>query len=118
MFIIALQRLFLEALLDIFYFPVWWYSKGFVHVAHNVVGYIKSGNEYLAPGLWLKNIFVPMFGQYDIQGKIVSFFMRLVQIVARSIALVVWIVVSLGVGVAWLMWPILVVMFLIKSLML
>jgi hypothetical protein len=116
MFIILLQRLFLEAILDIFYFPLWWYTVGFLHIIHKLAGYLKSGNEYLAPGLWLKNIFVPMFGQYDIQGKIISFFMRLVQVIARTIALAVWIVVILCLGFAWLAWPVVVVFFLVRSL--
>ncbi len=46
--------------IDVFYFPVWWYTKGFIYAMHKLVRYIKSGNEYLAPGLWLKNIFVPI----------------------------------------------------------
>ena len=41
----------------------------------------------LAIGVWTKNIFVPMFGMHDWQSRIISFFMRVVQIIGRSIAL-------------------------------
>ena len=42
--------------------------------------------------LWLKNLFVPMFGQHDWQGRLVSFLIRLVQLIARGIAFVVLVI--------------------------
>jgi hypothetical protein len=90
MFILIFQRIFLEAVMDIFYFPLWWFSGGVRYIGNKCYQLILKGNEYLAPGLWLKNLFVPMFGSRDWQGKIISFFMRLIQIIARSVALVVW----------------------------
>lgn len=116
MFVIALQRLFLEAILDIVYFPIWWYTSGVVHATRVVGRHIAAGNEALAPGLWLRNIFVPMFGQYDITGKIISFFMRLVQIIVRSIALFLWIIFLVVMGLAWLAWPIVVAFFIVQNL--
>ena len=114
--IIILQRLLLEALLDIFYFPIWWYSKGALHALRWCFNLLKLGNENLAPGLWLANLFVPMFGQYDLQGRIVSFFMRLVQIIARSIGLVLWLIVCLAFFSAWLALPVLVFYWLIYAI--
>lgn len=68
----------------------------------------KHGNNNLAPGLWLANLFVPMFGQYDFQGWLVSFFMRLVQIIARAFALALWLGVCLAFFFVWLALPVLV----------
>jgi len=108
MTIIILQRLFLEAVLDIIYFPVWWYTKGALHAWRWCFDLLKRGNNNLAPGLWLANLFVPMFGQFDWQGRIVSFLMRLVQIFARAIALAVWLGLCLVLFLCWLVLPILV----------
>ncbi len=108
MTILILQRLFLEAILDIFYFPIWWYTKGALHVLRWCFNLLKLGNENLAPGLWLANLFVPMFGQFDWQGRIVSFLMRLVQIFARTVALAVWLNLCLVLFLGWLALPVLV----------
>lgn len=108
MYILILQRLFLESILDIFYFPVWWYTKGAGHAGKWCWQMFKHGNNNLAPGLWLANLFVPMFGQYDFQGRLVSFFMRLVQIIARAFALALWLIVCLAFFSVWLALPVLV----------
>ena len=109
MFVLVLERLFLETIFDIFYFPIWWYSKGAWHAARWCFNLFKSGNENMAPGLWLANIFVPMFGQYDIQGRIISFFMRFFQVIFRTIGLTVWLFFCLILFFIWLLLPIAVV---------
>ena len=108
MWLLVIQRLFLEAVLDIIYFPLWWYTGGTLHALQWCFGLLKSGNDNLAPGLWLANIFTPMYGQFDWQGRIISFFMRLVQVVARGFALVVWLVVCALLFLLWLVFPILI----------
>jgi len=108
MYILILQRLFLEAVLDIIYFPVWWYTKGLAHAWRWCFNLLRSGNQNLAPGLWLANLFVPMYGQFDLQGRIISFLMRSVQIFARTIALAVWFSVCLFLFLCWLALPALV----------
>jgi hypothetical protein len=114
--ILILQRLFLETILDFFYFPLWWYTKGSLYAARSCFGIFKQGNANLAPGLWLANLFVPMFGQFDFQGRVISFFMRLVQIIARTVALVVWLLFCLVLFVIWLALPLIVLYGLVMSL--
>lgn len=105
MYLFILQRLCLESLLDILYFPVWWYSRGLLMVLKASGEWIKAGNRTLAPGLWLQNIFVPMYGQYDFTGKAISFFMRLVQVIFRSIALGFFGLGVFGIILIWIFWP-------------
>ncbi len=109
MFILILQQLFIEAALDLLYFPVWWYTRGAQHAARWCLALFQSGNRTLAPGLWLKNIFVPMFGQYDLQGKIISFFMRFVNVIGRSIMLGAWLTLCILLFVFWLAFPPLII---------
>jgi len=108
MYLVIIQRLLLEAALDVIYFPLWWYTGGVKHAARWCFDLLKNGNRTLAPGLWLQNIFVPMFGQYDWQGKLVSFFMRTVQVVARSIALWFWLMACVVLFLMWLILPVVV----------
>ncbi len=97
MWVLLLQRLTLSAALDVLYFPIWWYTEGARRALLWCVARVADANDQLSPGLWLKNIFVPMFGQTDLQGRLMSFFMRLMNVILRSIALVFW-----GFGVLWL----------------
>lgn len=110
---LVFQRLLVESVLDIIYFPIWWYTKGALHALRWCFNLLKQGNENLAPGLWFANLFVPMFGQFDIQGRIVSFFMRLVQIFARTVALLVWLGLCFVLFVCWLALPVLVLKYII-----
>ena len=109
MWILVLQRIALEAVLDIFYFPFWWYTRGALRSIRWCLDLFASGNAYLAPMLWLKNIFVPMYGQYDWQGRIISFLMRLAQIFFRSFALALWLLFSFILFIIWLLLPLAVI---------
>ena len=79
-------------------------------------GVLKAGNAALAPGLWLKNILVPMYGQNDWQGRLMSFFMRLVNVIVRAGLLLLWMIVSAVLFALWLMLPVFVGYMLVKAL--
>jgi hypothetical protein len=68
------QSLSFEFLWHIIFFPIWWYSAGTIRAAKSAIRLLAEGNDILVPGLWAKNIFTPMFGQTDWQGRMVSFF--------------------------------------------
>jgi hypothetical protein len=105
MSLLVIQHIFLEAFFDIFYAPVWWYSRGIVYWGKKCISWLRSGNETLAPELWLKNLFVPMFGQYDWQGRIISFLMRFVQVIFRSLCLGIWGIMCVIVFLSWIFIP-------------
>ncbi|EKD44074.1 MAG: hypothetical protein ACD_72C00001G0003 [uncultured bacterium] len=115
MWLLIIQSILFDAIVDIFYFPLWWYTGGVLHSLKWCVSFFLSGNQTLAPGLWLKNIFVPMFGQYDWQGRIISFFMRFIQVCLRSIALFIWLLVCVVLFFVWLSLPVFVVIGFIMS---
>ncbi|MFH0856875.1 MAG: hypothetical protein V1860_03190 [bacterium] len=100
------KYIFLDIIGDIFYFPLWWYTRGakkaFIFCANG----IKDVEKYLALSVWMKNIFTPMFGQYDWQGRIISFFMRLFQIIFRSLFLLIWAILYTILFLMWLALPI------------
>lgn len=103
--VLVFQRLALEFFLHLVFFPVWWYTKGAKKVLLSLASFWQEVNITLAPGLWLKNIFVPMFGQHDFQGRLTSFIVRSMNVVIRSCALAIFSVFLLGVYCLWLLLP-------------
>ena len=116
MWVLVLQRMLLEFIWDIIYFPLWWYSGGTKRALIGSYHLWQDGNIQLAPGLWLKNIFVPMFGQYSFEGRLVSFFVRLANVIIRSVGLLIWTIVVLILFSLWLVFPIFVAYMLFYSL--
>lgn len=98
---------------DIALFPFWWYTKGIAYTAQKLVYSARRQAANFAVGLWVKNLFVPMYGQYDWQGRIISFVVRLVQIVVRSFAYAVWLVLLVCMGVFYLCIPLFLVSFIL-----
>ena len=102
-------KLLLEAIKDILFFPVWWYSFGLFEFLLKIKEFIVNKARGLALLVWIKNIFTPMFGQNDWQGLLISFFIRLVQIIFRTIVMIFWLLVALILICIWLALPILII---------
>lgn len=113
---ILFQKIFVDAMLDVLLFPIWWYSKGLVRLSTFLFRAYQMANIKLAPGLWLKNIFVPMFGQTDLQGRIMSVFMRLVNVFFRALGLGLYSLLLLALVVGWVFLPIIILMLFVLSL--
>ncbi|OGH78448.1 MAG: hypothetical protein A2469_03090 [Candidatus Magasanikbacteria bacterium RIFOXYC2_FULL_40_16] len=109
MWIMILQKIALDFLLHIVYFPLWWYTGGLKKAGLYCFDLLLLGNDYLAPDVWVKNIFVPMFGQTDWQGRLVSIFIRFVNIILRTFAFILWTAVVLMIFAVWLAWPVFIV---------
>lgn len=102
-------KIIISLILEIVYFPIWWYSVGFFRIAKNIWRFFLGREKALGFSIWLKNIFVPMYGQYDWAGRLISFFIRLIQIAFRGIVLFFWGLISLFLVFGWLALPILLV---------
>ncbi len=98
-------KFFLTLFLEIFYAPVWWYTGGTVWITKQINESIAGTARSVALGLWVKNIFVPMYGQYDVWGRIISFLVRLVNIIARFFWISTWGILSYLVVALWLIMP-------------
>jgi hypothetical protein len=102
-FLLGLRYFFIDLIGGVMRWPFWWYTQGLLFVVHGAGAWVKMYSKSLAVGVWVKNIFVPMFGAYDWQSRIISFFMRVFQIVVRSFALVLLSIVMLGVVVGYVL---------------
>ncbi len=116
MFFLVFPRLAAEFFLDLIYFPLWWYTGGILYILKTCGDLIKAGNQMLGPGLWLRNLFVPMFGQRDFQGRAVSVLIRFGNFVFRSIGLIMWLMIVFVLLLLWVMVPLLVGYMFILSL--
>jgi len=83
----ATFRIVRDLTLDVAYFPLWWYSAGLLERFKSTGEMIQGSAKSLQLMLWIKNIFTPMYGQYDWQSRLISIFMRGVQIIGRFFAL-------------------------------
>ena len=101
---------------DLVYFPFWWYSKGLFKVFNVLRDFIVYVFRVLGIDIWLKNLFKPMYGQRDIAGALISFFMRVFQIIVRSIAFFFVNIVAIVIGLIWLALPVFVIYQLIYQL--
>lgn len=117
MWVLTLQRLSIQFVLDVLYFPVWWYSVGFVRFWRGYVEFLREGNEQFVPFLWMRHIFTPMFGQTDWQGRIMSVFMRFVNIIFRLIALGIWTLVVSFFFLLWLSLPLVFITLAVRVLL-
>jgi len=70
------KNFFTDIIFNIIYFPIWWYSRGLKKTTLFVLLKLKRLSKYLALKIAFAYLFKPMFGQYDIKGRIISFFMR------------------------------------------
>lgn len=103
------KSIFIDLLLDIVYFPIWWYTRGLLRALFLIFEEIHTQWDILGVGIWLKNLFTPMYGMYDWESRIISFFVRLVQLIFRFILFTFWTIIMLFLIVIWIILPIIVI---------
>jgi hypothetical protein len=98
-----------DILIDLIYWFFWWYTSGLKKAFLKMIDTIVQGNRELGLSIWIKNIFRPMFGQYDWQGRIISFFMRIFMIIIRFFIFIFWIIFALIVFLFWIVIPLFII---------
>jgi len=112
-----IKVVFVDFIKDILYFPLWWYSRGTRKALLFCLKKIRNGERWLGLKIWIINLFRPMFGQYDITGRIISFFIRLIQIIIRLILMLFWIISMIILFLIWLLLPPFVIYQIIVNIM-
>jgi len=105
----SLKFITLDLLGDIMLFPLWWYTKGLQRYANLMWENVHMVERHLGVFIWTNNILRPMFGQYDWQGRIISFFMRLVNIIFRGGVLLIWSLLCAALFMLWIAFPLLMI---------
>ena len=111
-----MQLIFLQELGSIVEFPLWWYSRGVMMVIRwSEEGLAYSWKEK-AFGLWIKNLFTPMYGDRSWSGRALGTVMRIAVVIGRGIAFLVQVWAYLCLLLLWLLLPLLGVLILIRPL--
>jgi len=95
---------------DLLWFPLWWYSVGFFKCIRWSLNFLGDWWKALGIGVWVKYLFVPMYGQRDIASRFISFFMRLIQIIVKGTIFIIWIIISITIVILWLVTPVVIIM--------
>ncbi len=95
--------------LDFAYWPIWWYSSGLMEALKNLWHSSIRANQELALLVWMRNIFTPMFGDFTWEGRIISFLMRVVQIIGRGIMFILMVLFALIQLLLWIALPLIVI---------
>ena len=102
-------KILVDLIRDIIYFPLWWYSRGLKQIVIKLKNFLVNKERSLALFVWIKNIFRPMYAQYDWAGILISFFVRLFQIIVRGIFMLFWLALALLALGLWLILPVLAI---------
>ena len=65
--------------------PIWWFTGGMIRTLKWTLDSIKGAPGFFGLNVWIKNIFVPMYGDTSFVGRLVSFGVRSFMIFARGI---------------------------------
>lgn len=106
----------IDILADFIFFPVWWYTAGFVRALLMAGSWFRDTLRMFGLGIWIKNIFVPMFAQYDIWGRVISFIVRLANIIGRALALLIVALIILALLLVYLALPLLLAWLIVTKL--
>lgn len=109
-FLTYIGKITLQIIGEILYFPIWWYTVGFLRLLKGVGGFWRDQEQSLGFLVWAKNWFRPMYGQYDWAGRIISFFVRTVQIIFRAFILAIWLILLIIILLLWLAAPVLLLL--------
>lgn len=98
-----------DVLFDMVRWPWWWYTTGVVLAGKRFLEMVRDANNQFGVMVWIKNILVPMYGDYAWSGRLVSFFMRVVQVIGRSLLLLLWTLFAGFIFLLWLIIPLFIV---------
>jgi len=112
----SVRFFFKDFLGDFVAFPLWWYSHGTVRVIQFIMNQASRMAQSLSLKIWVKNLFVPMYAQYDIAGRIISFFLRIAVLLYRFVKFVLWLTVLFMLFGLWLFGPLAVLYYLLYQI--
>lgn len=101
-----IKDFFLDVISELFYFPIWWYSRGLKKTAFFCWRMIRSGWQRLALSIIFFNFFKPMYAQRGWDVYVLSLFSHFWQLFYRLILMASWTLFWILILFAWLsIWP-------------
>ncbi len=110
------QLLLVRQLGSVLEFPLWWYSRGVILLLKWAEQEMSYAWREKALGLWARNLFTPMYGDWSWSGRALSVLMRFVVMLARSVSLSVQTMLYLLLLALWLVLPVMALSLLFRPL--
>jgi len=98
---LVLESAVTQIIREIFLIPVWWYTHGLSLTFGKLFGSIHGSVRFFSVDVWAKNLFVPMYGDESFTGRAISFLVRFVVLIVRSLGVVAWSTIALILGVVY-----------------
>lgn len=95
---------------SIVWFPVWWYTTGLRQLLAWAWHTLSGRARAYGFGIWIRHFFVPMYGQSDLTGRMISVFMRAVVLIGRTAMLALEALVYVNAVLLWIFAPVLVIL--------
>jgi len=70
--------------------PIWWYTRGLSLMTAWFRNSVRDASETFSLGVWVKNLFMPMYGDNEWSGRVISFGVRFAMIFVRGGAVAAW----------------------------
>lgn len=83
-----------DGLSELVLLPIWWYTSGLRRVFLFTLHSMKWSSDFFDLGIWVKNLFVPMYGETSFTGRAISFGVRLFMIFVRGFGVLLFSVFS------------------------
>jgi|SRR3989344_793465 len=99
--ILTLKFIAFDIIADIIYWPIWWYTRGLKILALYIYHEIIYFENRIGLKIWFANMFKPMFGQRDWQGRFISFFVRFFILIYKLVKFIIWILILLVFLLVW-----------------
>lgn len=106
---LAFRYFGIDVLWGIVRFPAWWYTRGLAIVLAWTLDAFRSANASFGFTAWLRNIFVPMYGETEWTGRLISFGVRCFMIFFRGLGVLGWGIGAFALFAAYLAAPLLAV---------
>ena len=101
--------IFLDIIGDFIYWPVWWYTVGLKDRFVLAWQQIREMWCSLAVGLWLRHIFTPMYADYTLLGRLISFPIRLLVLAWKFFWFILWFVLIMSIIALWIFGPLFII---------
>ncbi|HLC99729.1 hypothetical protein A2841_02155 [Candidatus Kaiserbacteria bacterium RIFCSPHIGHO2_01_FULL_48_10] len=108
-FVQSLRYIFRDVLGDFLLYPIWWYTKGFLLTLQRFGERVGTRSRALALGIQVANLFRPMYADYSIQGRIISFVARILILIFRLLEMAFFIAGYLIMLLLWIFLPVIVI---------
>lgn len=105
----SIRYIALDVFGSVLQYPVWWYSAGLKLAVQKFGQNLVFRSHALGLGIQLRNLFRPMYADYTISGRLISFAMRIVLLVFRVLEMIIFSAWYAVVLLFWVLLPIFII---------